>query len=181
MYNSTFLKRFNILKQQFKLLFNLKKYINHKLTLNVNLWNNLKKIFIMTFTKKYFKMVMLYIKYKQIIIFNKFKFSNRYILPLKNLLSKVYNKDVEFNLVTLNNFYFNSDILVQILTSKIRDRNRKRRYSALKVLRASIRNTKTPILNKKTIKREPVELIDTQNTRISDFIIKPNTIKVVIT
>ena len=172
MYDYSFNKKFDMLKQQLNLLFIFKKH-NYKFSFNENLWNNLKKIFIIALAKKHFKIIILYIRYRQTILFNKFKFSNRYILPLKNLLYKIYNKNIEFNLVTLNNFYFNSDILAQILTSKIRNR----KNTALKVLTASLRKTKTPVLNKRTIKRESVKLIDKQNSRINDFTAKPNTIE----
>lgn len=161
---------FHTFKQQLKLLHIIKENINinNILNINDNTWNYLKKAFITKYIKKYLKIIILYIKYKQIMLFNKYKYKDIYILPIKNIIGKIYNKKIEFNLVLLNNFYFNSDIFSQILTTKIKNRKNK----ALKVLKASIRKIKTPILNKKTIKREYTELIYIQNSRVNDFVYK---------
>lgn len=71
---------------------------------------------------------------------NKFKFKNTYLLPLKILIQKIYNKRVEFNLVILKNFHLNSDIFTQILAIKLR--NRKNRI--LRVLKTSLRKIRLP-------------------------------------
>ena len=70
---------------------------------------------------------------KQIISINKFKFENFYILPLTSLINKVYNKKVEFNLVSLKYLHLNSDIFTDTIVTKLR--NRKNRL--LTVLKAS--------------------------------------------
>jgi ribosomal protein S3 len=44
---------------------------------------------------------------------------------LKKYLEKIYNKNVEFNLVNLKRFYLNSDILSQSIVIKIRKNRRK--------------------------------------------------------
>ena len=113
---------------------------------------------------------MFALRLKQIMLFNKLKFTFYYILPLKSLIEKIYKKKIEFNIVIVKNYHLNSDILAQIVTSKIR--NRKNRV--LKVLKASVRKIKTPILNKKTIIRVPFILTGLQNTIISDFLLKSN-------
>lgn len=66
---------------------------------------------------------MLFMYLKRAMYLNKFKFQNTYLLSLRTLIQKFYNKEVEFNLVTLKNYYLNSDILTQILTIKLRKRN----------------------------------------------------------
>lgn len=88
--------------------------------------------------------------YKQILFLNKSKFNYNYILPLKNVINKIYNKKVEFNLVTLKYFHLNSDIFTQILAIKLR--NRKNRI--LRVLKTSLRAINLPSLNKFIILEE---------------------------
>lgn len=168
----SFIQNINILKQRLKWSYMLvyKKIKVKHANFNENWWKNVRKTYFTLFIKKYCRREILYIKYKQVMLFNKFKFNDMYISPIKNLLCKIYNKEIEFNLVTLKNIHLNSDILAQVLISKIR--NKKNR--ALRVLKASVRNIKTPILNNRTIlRRESVELIDVQNLIINDFIVKP--------
>ena len=123
---------------------------------------------LLVFIKEYIDNAKLPIKLKQIIFFNTLKFGINYILPLKLLIQKIYNKKVQFNLVVLKNYHLNSDILAQIITLKIRNKKNK----LLRVLSNSLRKVRTPILNKKTIIRVPLKLVGVQNNLISDFILK---------
>jgi hypothetical protein len=53
---------------------------------------------------------------------NKFK----YIIPkLKEIISKIYKKKVEFNIVSLKHMYLNSDILTQAIVLKLKVRKNK--------------------------------------------------------
>ena len=45
---------------------------------------------------------------------NNSKFTYIYLQYLKEQLSKLYNKQVEFNLINLKHFYLNSDIFIRI-------------------------------------------------------------------
>lgn len=112
------------------------------------------------------KKEILLMYYLQSIALNKLKFTSAYISPLKALLSKFYGKKVVLNLVTLKNYYLNSDILTQILIDKTR--NRKNRV--IKVLKASIVNIDTPRLNPKLIIRESTKYVGKQNLLITDSI-----------
>jgi hypothetical protein len=105
--------------------------------------NNLityEKDYYKSFIKKSLKKERIYIYLKEIMSLNKFKFKNTYLLPLKILIQKIYNKRVEFNLVILKNFHLNSDIFTQILAIKLR--NRKNRI--LRVLKTSLRKIRLP-------------------------------------
>jgi hypothetical protein len=105
--------------------------------------NNLityEKDYYKSFIKKSLRKERIYIYLKEIMSLNKFKFKNTYLLPLKILIQKIYNKRVEFNLVILKNFHLNSDIFTQILALKLR--NRKNRI--LRVLKTSLRKIKLP-------------------------------------
>lgn len=111
---------------------------------NDNNFKDYENIFIKNFTLKHLEKGLLYMYYKQVLFLNKSKFSYTYILPLKGLIKKIYNKKVEFNLVTLKYFHLNSDIFTQILAIKLR--NRKNRI--LRVLKTSLRAINLPSINK---------------------------------
>jgi hypothetical protein len=91
--------------------------------------------------------------YQQLIFINKSKYNYNYLQYLKKFLEKIYNKNVEFNLVNLRHFYLNSDILSESITLKIR-KNRRKLLKLLNTLKrkVKIRNKKNlyykPILNK---------------------------------
>ena len=112
-----------------------------------NQFKNYEKHYWKNFIVKSLEKEMLYLYLKQIISFNKSKFENTYLLPLTNLVEKVYNKKVEFNLVNLKYFYLNSHIFTETIATKLR--NRKNRL--IKVLIASLRRVKVASLNKLAI------------------------------
>ena len=49
------------------------------------------------FIKLFLKKEIFALYYKQIMFFNRYKFKYTYIIPLKKLLEKIYNKKIEFN------------------------------------------------------------------------------------
>ena len=80
----------------------------------------------------------------QLISFNERKFEKTYLLPLTSLVTRVYNKQVEFNLVNLKYLYLNSYIFSETLVTKIK--NRKNRL--LRVLRTSLLMLKLPFIDR---------------------------------
>jgi hypothetical protein len=63
---------------------------------------------------------------------NKYKFENLFLSRLSVLISKIYNKKVEFNIVNLKAIYLNSDIFAQAIALKLRNRDNR----LLRVLRS---------------------------------------------
>lgn len=51
---------------------------------------------------------------------NKYKFEDKFIFKLSQLISQYYGKKVEFNIVNLKSVAYNSDIFTEILTLKLR-------------------------------------------------------------
>ena len=154
--NTTFSKLiYNFYKKKIKLF--LDKFnnliINNNL-LKENLYVHIIKYFYTKLMKKIMKKEFLIMYYKQYIIFNTLKYKNSFIVPLKKLIGKIYNKKVIFNIVSLKNYFFNSDILTQIIAIKAVNRKNK----ILKILRAALRKVKTPILKKSIIAREEKKL-----------------------
>ena len=111
-----------------------------------NQFKNYEKQYYKSFMVRSLAKEMLYLYLKQIISFNKSKFENTYLLPLTNLVEKVYNKKVEFNLVNLKYLHLNSHIFTETIATKLRT-NKK----LLRVLKASMRMVKITSFNKLTI------------------------------
>lgn len=91
-----------------------------------------EKSYYANFISKCLKKQMLNIYYKRIVYFNTSKFENTHIHKLKSIIKKIYNKNVEFNLVNLKYLYLNSDIFSQSMAIKLRNKNNR----LLRVLKA---------------------------------------------
>jgi hypothetical protein len=65
------------------------------------------------------KKLRLYFLYKQLIYLNRSKLNYTFLRILKKHLENIYNKNVEFNLINLNRFYLNSDILFESVKLKL--------------------------------------------------------------
>jgi Mitochondrial ribosomal protein (VAR1) len=107
-------------------------------------------IFYNKLLKKSLDKYLLYKYYQQLIFINKSKFNYNYLQHLKKYLEKIYNKNVEFNLVNLRRVYLNSDILSESLTIKIR-KNRRKLLKFLNTLKRKVK-----VRNKKNIFYQPV-------------------------
>ena len=72
------------------------------------------------------------------LLVNLFKF-NKFLPGVKALISRIYLKDVEFNIVNLKYHHLNSDIFVQSLTIKLR-----KRLDFIKTLKSCLSLVETP-------------------------------------
>ena len=90
---------------------------------------------------------LLSVYFTQLISFNKTKFKDKYLIPLSNLVEKVYNKKIEFNLVNLKYLYLNSYIFSETLVTKLRNRKNK----VLRVLKTSLLMFKLPTMNRSAV------------------------------
>jgi len=80
---------------------------------------------------------------KLLLSLNKNKFEDIFISRIKPLISKIYNKEVEFNIVNLKAIYLNSDLFTQAISLKLRNRRNK----LLRVLRSFLYMVKLPKSN----------------------------------
>ena len=131
---SLLFKKFKIIKKNFSVLINRK--LNKKIIENNNIQNNVfyKKLLlycIKKHIKKSFRKQILLLYYKRLFILNKFKFKYTYLYKMINLIEKIYNKNVEFNIINLKYFYLNSDIYTESTINKI-TKNRKKLVNILK-------------------------------------------------
>ena len=76
---------------------------------------------------------------------NKTKYNYTYLKYLKSCLEKLYNKNVEFNLINLKRFYLNSDILSESIALKL-TKNRRKILRYLKNIRKKVKTNKKKIL-----------------------------------
>jgi Mitochondrial ribosomal protein (VAR1) len=104
--------------------------------------NQLYKNFILKSLKK--EIITIYLKH--LLYLNKSKFDDTYLIELNNIISKIYNKKVEFNIVNLKYVHLNSDILTQSIVLKLK----RRKNTILKVLNFFFKMINLPSLNKLT-------------------------------
>jgi len=88
-----------------------------------------------------FAKLSMYMYYRQLIYINNTKYSYIFLQNLKKYLEKIYNKNVEFNLINLKHFYLNSDILSEAITLKI-TRNRRKILKYLNNLKKKVKTQK---------------------------------------
>ena len=106
---------------------NRKKYVLIH-TLKLQNYKNLSKyltIFYKKLLKKSLDKFFFYRCNQQLITINEYKFNYNFLQFLKKNLEKIYNKNVEFNLINLKRFFLNSDILSESIILKIRKNRRK--------------------------------------------------------
>jgi len=82
--------------------------------------------------------------YKLLLNLNKSKFEGKFLLKLKPLIAKLYNKEVEFNIINLKTLYLNSDIFTEAISLKLKNRDNR----LLQVLRSSLSMVKLPKVNR---------------------------------
>jgi hypothetical protein len=105
------------------------------------------KLFLRNFLKRSLKRQMLYIYYMRLLLLNKLKFRSTFLNKIINLIKKIYNKNIEFNIINVKYFYLNSDIYTESIVNKI-IKNRKKLY---RILNSSVKKVK--IANKKLISK----------------------------
>jgi len=85
-----------------------------------------------------------YKNFKYLLMINKAKFEKPFIQKLADLVKKIYNKDVEFNVINLYKMHLNSDIYTQSVSLKLKNRDNK----LFKVLTRSLTKAKLPNVNR---------------------------------
>ena len=133
----------NILEKQKKLSKDLMKILpsySYKVSF-------LQDLYYKNFIKKALKRLKFYMFYKQLLYINQNKFNYSYLQGLMYLIKKIFNKNVELNLINLKYFYFNSDIFSQPLVLKLRKKRNLLRYLKACVRKVKIKKTNEIINN----------------------------------
>jgi hypothetical protein len=84
------------------------------------------------------------------------KFRSGFINKLIDLIEKIYDKKVEFNIVKLKKLHFNSDLYTQIVALKLK--NRKNRL--YKILKSSLNKVNLPLFYKKAERHHKINKDD---------------------
>lgn len=79
-----------------------------------------------------------------LLFFSVDKTSPGVLARLVNMVERMYNKKVEFNIIDLNQIHLNSDIFTQAIALKLKNR----KNSLYRVLRASLRRVKVPFMSR---------------------------------
>ncbi|MBN6743313.1 hypothetical protein JKG47_23205, partial [Acidithiobacillus sp. MC6.1] len=64
-------------------------------------------------------------KFVYLLMVNTVKFKTPFVSKLLRFLKNIYNKKVEFNIVNLNKMHLNSDIYIQAVSLKLKNRDNK--------------------------------------------------------
>jgi ribosomal VAR1-like protein len=147
-------KSLNVLnKRDYRI--NTSKFMSEYIT---NLYNKVLKISI--------RRIRMYFLYKQLMFINKSKLNYTYLQLLKKLLEKLYNKNVEFNLINLKRSYLNSDILFEVIKLKL-TRNRRKMLKTMNKMKNKIK------LHKKCITVDSMHTYkkDLRNNKLNIFVI----------
>jgi hypothetical protein len=75
---------------------------------------------------------------------NRIKFEESFLIHLKELVNKIYNKEVEFNIVQLKKLHLNSDIFTEAIALKLKNRENK----LYRVLKSVLTRVKVKKINK---------------------------------
>jgi hypothetical protein len=145
------LKKIKILKKSFykkvKLLVSKNKKIFGNLT--NNLYNKAIRALL-------YKELILLRKYKLRLNLNKYKFEEKLLYKLNNLITKYYNKKVEFNIVNMKSIILNSDLFTQILTLKLKNKN----ANIIKMMNIILNKAVLPKVNRIIEKSSVIKSID---------------------
>jgi ribosomal VAR1-like protein len=118
--------------RELNLIFQLKKYYKNIIKILKVCKNN--TTFFKYYEKVYYeakykiileKEIKRIVYYKLLLNLNKSKFEDNFLLKLKSLISKIFQKEVEFNIVNLKTMMLDSNILTQAIALKIQNRNNK--------------------------------------------------------
>ena len=143
----------NIIKHKYFFMKSLElnnKYFNIKDYINNHHSNYLNKLY---------KREILYLYYIKIISINNIRFKNWFLLGLKNIISNIYKKNIELNLVNLKYLHYNSNILSEAVSIKLKNRNLK----PLKVLKKAMSMIRIPYIEPFLYKN-----VEIQQERVKD-------------
>lgn len=103
----------------------------------------------------------LIIYYNHLIRINKFKYENIYLVRFKKILETLYNKKVDINLINLKRTYLNTDILLEMITFKLKS-NKSNLLSLLGRILNSVKiNSLNKIMDIRTVNKSKILLINT--------------------
>jgi hypothetical protein len=83
---------------------------------NLEFYNKIFKLML-------YKQIIFLRRYKLKLNLNKYKFHNIFLYKLGNLISRIFNKKIEFNIINLQSIALNSDIFTEFVKQKLKRRD----------------------------------------------------------
>ena len=140
---------------------------------------SIQNFYYKNFIIKSLKGLKYYMVYKQLLYVNKTKFEYLYLQGLINLIRKIYKKNVEFNIINLKYFYFNSDTFTQPLVLKLRIERKLLRYLKFLVKKSKIKKIKLDKRSRYIFDLDNLftvdNNIDTTNNMLNNFMLRNKT------
>jgi hypothetical protein len=136
----------NTLLSSFKtIIIKLNRFFSLGLKRNINMYNiNTYYSFHKNILKFIFKKELnLLRKHKLRFNINKYKFKDVFLYKLSHIIAKLYNKEVEFNIINLQSIILNSDIFTEVLRLKLRKRGK----NVMKAMNFILAKVKVPEVN----------------------------------
>lgn len=129
-------------ENQKKLLISKYKY----LTESLQCFNLYLRLYLSRhFKNSYFDKLDLLRKYQLNYYLNKFKFEkNTYLHKLSNMLSRIFNNNIEFNIINLKSVAFNPDIFTEVVSLKFK----KPRSNLIHIMDSFLKVAKLPEVNR---------------------------------
>jgi len=159
-------------KQTNLLLLNLKAIIvklNRFFSLGINKNLNIANInvyysFFTNIIKFLFKRELNLIRKQKLKLnINKYKFKDIFLYKLSNIITKLYKKEVEFNIINLQSIILNSDIFTEVLKLKLKKKG-KNVYKAMNFILAKVRIPKVNTITERAriVKNINYKLLENQ-------------------
>lgn len=104
----------------------------------------IRLVYLYIMLNKILKSIYILRWYKRNIYYSWYKFNIKNVLVIKDLLSKLYDKKVEINIIKLKYLYLDGNILTLAVANKLKDRNKR----VLKVVRMALKLSKRPYISK---------------------------------
>lgn len=103
---------------------NLLRILTNFIQVNLNFIRTRRRLYsrLIRFVKRVTQIIKFIKKYKLRYSLNQSKFEERFLYVLIPLIKKYYNKEVEFNIISLRRIEYNTDIFTEILTTKIKNK-----------------------------------------------------------
>nr|YP_010262635.1 ribosomal protein subunit 3 [Gyalideopsis ozarkensis]UIX51998.1 ribosomal protein subunit 3 [Gyalideopsis ozarkensis] len=114
-----------------------------------------------------FSKELMYLKFKQKMIFNEFKYNEMYLHPLTEFMQNIYKKKIEWNIITLKHYYLSTNILLQIIATKVKNPKFRGRYHI--PLRYAMEKIRVPILSKTELSGEIKSFVGVQNVKLNQY------------
>jgi hypothetical protein len=107
-------------------------------------------------SSSFYKQLLILRRYKLKLNLNKYKFEEKLLYLLSNIIGKYYNKKVEFNIVNMKSIVLNSDIFTKLLAHKLW----KKKIKTLKMMNFILNKAVLPKINRIQEKSRVVKSVD---------------------